>query len=164
LDEVEDAADEEAGRFRDLERLHRAIEISIVSLMARKTSQHVHGMDDRITGMFWATGNDADSKMETEEDEPSMRQSEVSVVNFNTNRGWCKVQEESKGLKKARSAKLRMRVPKVRPWEGPLPAPRISPKLLIGDIIEKAQDQFEIDCPCLELAKSVAGVQDFQVR
>jgi hypothetical protein len=74
------------------------------------------------------------------------------------------VQEESKGLKKAQSAKLRMRVPKVRPWEGPLPAPRISPKLLIGDIIEKAQDQFEIDCPCLELAKSVAGVQDFQVR
>lgn len=28
---------------------------------------------------------------------------------------------------------------KARPWEGPLPKPRVSPKLSIGDAIEKAK-------------------------
>jgi hypothetical protein len=28
---------------------------------------------------------------------------------------------------------------KARPWKGPLPKPRVSPKLLIGDAIEKAK-------------------------
>jgi hypothetical protein len=118
----------------------------------------VHGIDDRITDKFWATGNTADSKMETEEDESPARRSEVSAVNFNTNGGWCRVQEEWKGLKKTQKVKVCMPVPKVHPWEGPLPAPRISPELLIGDILEKAQDQYEIDHQCLGNSMSAVGV------
>jgi hypothetical protein len=131
--------------------------------MARKSEQHVHGIDDRIASKLWATGNAADSEMETEEDESAVRRSKVSVVNFNTNGGWCRVQEEWKGSKKTRSAKVCMPVPKVRPWEGPLSAPRISPKMLIGDILEKAQDQYEIDHQCLGNSMSAVGVQGFQV-
>jgi hypothetical protein len=39
------------------------------------------------------------------------------------------------------------RAPRIHPWEGPLPAPRISPMLSIGNIITKAKVCYETDRP-----------------
>jgi hypothetical protein len=64
----------------------------------------------------------------------------------------------------ARRASKRAHAPRLRPWEDPLPALRISPKLSIDDIIGKAQVRYELDHPGLKLAKMATVHRGHKVR
>jgi hypothetical protein len=52
----------------------------------------------------------------------------------------------------------------MRPWEGPLPTPRKSPKDSIGDIVAQAQVRYEQDRPEVESAKSLVAHRSQEIR
>jgi hypothetical protein len=58
----------------------------------------------------------------------------------------------------ARRSSEQARPSMICPWEGPLPAPRASPKLSIGDIIEKPKVRYETNRACLAYRMAKAAV------
>jgi hypothetical protein len=148
--------DEEAERILAKEHLHRAMEISIASSLSHKTGPHKYGIDDRFAGHFWATGNDSDSDQEVVEEEPHTARSKVSAVDCISSEELCRAQVTALRTKGLNKAPVRAQAGKIRPWEGPLPAPRISHKLALGDIIVKAQARHEMDHPAWKRAMTAS--------
>jgi hypothetical protein len=134
--------DEEAARILAREHLHRAVEISITSSLSQKSGCNIHGVDDRLSGRFWATGNDSDSELESGEEDLPNPNPNVSIVDRNLVCDYLCVAQQADGEIKTTA---RTQAPRQRPWEGPLPSPRISPRLTIGDAIVKAKVRFQMD-------------------
>jgi hypothetical protein len=53
---------DEINHIMDRENLHRAVEVSIESSLSRRTRLHIHGVEERIGGHFWLSGNESDSE------------------------------------------------------------------------------------------------------
>jgi hypothetical protein len=92
-------AEDDEGVIDDLaesilarEHLHQAVQISTESSPAKKMGPHIHGIDDRLSGRFWATGNDSESELGSVVEEQYDLSSKVSVVDSNTVVWFCKDQ------------------------------------------------------------------------
>jgi hypothetical protein len=79
------------------------VDVSIESSLSRRMGPHIHGIDDRISCRFWATGNDSESEPEPEPEAVVEDQhdppSNVSVVDHHSSMGFCKVHDTSKWTK-----------------------------------------------------------------
>jgi hypothetical protein len=68
---AEEKADEdqdlEAERILAREQPHHALDLSIAASSSQRVPPHVHGVDSRIVGRFWASNSSSDS--EAEEDD-----------------------------------------------------------------------------------------------
>jgi hypothetical protein len=62
MEEMEEEKNEEPERILANEHLHRTVEISITSSSSHRTGPHVHGVDDRVDGRFWALGSNSESE------------------------------------------------------------------------------------------------------
>jgi hypothetical protein len=133
------------------------MEVAIESSLPRRTGPHSHGIDDRFVGHFWATGNDSNFKPEVvQEDQPDSR-IKVNVADSNLAVERYFMEGVSKLPKESRRASERDHGPRLRPWKGPLPAPRKSPKVTISDIVAQAHVRFEQDRPELETVRTVVA-------
>jgi len=141
------------------ERLSRAIEITHLS--SPVTRSHVHGVEDRIGTRFWARGSDPELEEETDEESeqednyesvsspefirramelgftvPELLQAENEMPSPTSQvpivEGSIVAKILNTMVKHASSKPAR------RPWRGPLPPPRVSPKQTLGDAIEAA--------------------------
>jgi hypothetical protein len=76
---------------------------------------------------------------------------EVSVVDrFPSCKILCIVQRTEGAVKTSEWAPTT----KVHSWEGPLPGPRVSPRLTIGHVLAEAKVRYEMDHPCLRWVES----------
>jgi C1A family cysteine protease len=71
--------------------LHRAVEVSIESSFSRRTGPHVHGVDDRLCGRFWATGNDSESESDAVVEEQTDLLPNVSASDLKSSLGYSNV-------------------------------------------------------------------------
>jgi hypothetical protein len=145
----------------DKEKMARGMEIT---MLTTSTSSHrILGVEDRLSYRFWARDGEEDSDEDSEggqeqdEDDSSMQTlnspefCRVAMEVGFTESELLQAEEEVKispNSKKyvALEGSLASRVikdiisnKKVKPWSGPLPPPRISPRRTIGDAIAMAQ-------------------------
>ena len=140
---------EEEERIIAEERLSRAIEITHLS--SPVTRPHVHGVEDRIGTCFWARGSDPELEEETDEESeqeddcesvsspefirramelgftvPKLLQAENEMPSPTSQ---VPIVEGSIAAKILNTmVKHASSKPARRPWRGPLPPPRVSPK------------------------------------
>jgi hypothetical protein len=79
--------DEEEDRILARMHLHRAAEVSIESSLSHRTGPHVHGVDDRLCGRFWATGNDSESESDAVVEEQTDLLPNVSASDLKSSLG-----------------------------------------------------------------------------
>jgi hypothetical protein len=179
---------EEASRILDQERHHRAMEVLVASSSIRQPHPHVHGVKSQLRGRFWAVDSESESKSEDEVivqlsrslDKLSLSSPlgslgpasgfvsscvatlEVTETQSVKSSVGCAVSSCSVPSKHHQMSRL-----KPEPWAGPLPSPRVSPKVSLGDVLEKvkvfcfpssAQSQAKsqgstVRCPSPELGK-----------
>jgi hypothetical protein len=158
--DVQITKDAEAEWILDKEKMARGMEIAMPTT---STSSHrILGVEDRLSYRFWARDGEEDSDEDSEggqeqdEDDSSMQTLNspefcwvAMEVGF-TESELLQAEEEVKispNSKKyiALEGSLASRVikdiisnKKVKPWSGPLPPPRISPRRTIGDAIAMA--------------------------
>jgi hypothetical protein len=162
-DEDDDKADDDE-RLLAGEYMHQALEISVASSSSRVVRPHIHGVEDRIGGRFWAMPSDSESDSEEVDqlacsmnmlsiNSPLSQTSGKSLSSPETSGAYHKKGAVSPvvaqadggstggrvtGVMSSKAAKAASKKV-IRPWEGPLPPPRMSPKLSFGDILEKAK-------------------------
>jgi hypothetical protein len=139
--------DEMAGHILAREHLHHALDLSVAASSSRRVRPHAHGVGSRIEGWFLAS--DSSSESETEAD--------VLIDHRVTSQGLVSTRPPvrpsvplpSQKAEFSRAPMAGSRIPLSKevcmpdhrvksfrqPWQGPLPAPRQSPKLTIGDAI-----------------------------
>ncbi|TVU04429.1 hypothetical protein EJB05_50002, partial [Eragrostis curvula] len=92
-------------------------------------------------GKFWSEDSESESEVEdlgfTDPVPEPVRQSSLQEVQL-VERGWQKVQ---KRIRRKKEHVRPSEVPQRKPWRGPLPKPRFSPKQSIGDVIGRAMEQ-----------------------
>jgi hypothetical protein len=158
-DEDDDKADDDE-RLLAGEYMHQALEISVASSSSRVVRPHIHGVEDRIGGRFWAMPSDSEevdqlacSMNMLSINSPLSQTSGKSLSSPETSGAYHKKGAVSPvvaqadggstggrvtGVMSSKAAKAASKKV-IRPWEGPLPPPRMSPKLSFGDILEKAK-------------------------
>jgi hypothetical protein len=164
--EKEADQDSEEDCIQAQELSHNAMEVSITSSSSRKVHPHIHGIDNKIGGRFWVSGNDS----ETDEEEDIMvdnmvtSMSNLSIASLARSPvpgpmlpSPIKVSEASLIIPLKEMAHLALTFAisargsmignitsqqdknDHHPWEGPLPMPRISPKWSLGDALHKGK-------------------------
>jgi hypothetical protein len=155
----EGAIDDEANHILAREHLHWAVEVSVESSLVKKSGPHIHGVDVRFLGQFWAMGCDSESDLGSEEEDQFEYGAKVRPIVSSAVVGFCEIQRVLQRELEVRNKAMNAQAPRLQPWEGPLPAPRISPKLSIGNTIGKAHVRIEMDRPCVRAAKEVSVFQ-----
>jgi hypothetical protein len=163
--EKKDGLDSEEECIHDRELLHNALEVSIVSSSTQKIRPHVHGVGSGIGGRFWVSGSGSNSKVDevimVDELVSSMSNLSISspmrpptpksvvplLVSVEGQSMISFVKDTTTSSIHDRGSKIRMGVDHQarnshRSWEEPLPALRISPKMLLGDALQKAKVQY----------------------
>jgi hypothetical protein len=135
-EEDDEEIDEEAERILTNKHLHRAVEISIKSSLAQKTRPHIHGIDDRLTDQFWASGNDSDSGLEWVVEEERKPNSKVRVVDCFSKARFCRIQGTAQRGNQVIKTVSRAPAATSCLWEGPLPPPRCWVDLSAGVRLE----------------------------
>jgi hypothetical protein len=155
---VGDKKDDEAELFLPQEHLRRAVEIAVVSSSSRRTGPHVHGVVDRVRGRFWSPSSDSES----EEDEGNVLLPGSGSVDHGIKlqpRGWV-TQPVDEKAPNGRTTSGIVIGSKVSPWVDPLPAPRISPKLSMGDVIAKAKVSASVIHPRRSMVSSRSALSN----
>jgi hypothetical protein len=133
-------------RFLELEQLHRFNECLVAS--ASRTGPHIHGIEDFHGGRFWALGSTSDSESEVDEHIvlPGDCETPGLPMSHSSDRLPPLVPEPTSGSYSDMGLPLgshtvdsgTKRRSVQRPWKGRLPAPRIYPRLSLGDTIGRA--------------------------
>jgi hypothetical protein len=149
--------DEEDEHILGMERLSRAMTISLLAGEGNQPRPHIHGVESGWGIKFWASGDDDASSMSSEEeglDSPALVR-EVIEAGFMVNQIYQTEQELSSPSPATPMAGKHLKegsIPKKiidvwvgnrwnvdRPWSGPLPLPRQSPMRTLGDALAKSK-------------------------
>lgn len=152
--QVRSQEEEEVQRMLDKEKLERSIECLVTT--AASHTPHIHGVEPWQGSRFWALGEDEESDEESKYDCDVDAISSPQLIQEAMDAGFT-VQDLEAAEKELISPNSRsenkdsistriisnwvQRRRVIKPWSGPLPKPRISPKQTIGDAIAKAKYQ-----------------------
>jgi hypothetical protein len=135
------------------EHLQQVMHLSVVASSARWVWPHVHGVDS-IVGRFWASNISSESGDENEDmidglvtslghlsiDSSAKPSAALLGHEESISSMLVHYQEVASHSRVSREAVVSWHsTPEPRPWKGPLPAPRSSLRLTIGDAIANAK-------------------------
>jgi hypothetical protein len=136
----------EVDQIVDYERFHRVNEL--VAASSNGSRPHVHGMEDLHGNRFWAISSDgAGSELDVDEEihvRDTLEILKVAVQGCSMHD--LREADEDVRCKMGKIIDLVVghsrKTPKasgLKPWAGVLPNPRVSPKITLGDALEKAR-------------------------